>query len=136
MGKEGPMVHTGACIASLLGQGGSHKYHLTCTWLRYFKNDRDRRDMITCGAAAGVAAAFLLFYFTDLPFCNPTSRPTCYTSSPPTPVLAPLSKTSTMPSPTPNGTPNTTNQFVISIIFSNTGWAPSINSPSNEPKPN
>ncbi|KAG5013150.1 hypothetical protein JHK86_025411 [Glycine max] len=58
VGKEGPMVHTGACIASLLGQGGSHKYHLTCTWLRYFKNDRDRRDMITCGAAAGVAAAF------------------------------------------------------------------------------
>lgn len=58
MGKEGPMVHTGACIASLLGQGGSTKYHLTWKWLRYFKNDRDRRDLITCGAAAGVAAAF------------------------------------------------------------------------------
>ncbi|KAJ7975527.1 Chloride channel protein like [Quillaja saponaria] len=58
VGKEGPMVHTGACIASLLGQGGSRKYHLTWTWLRYFNNDRDRRDMITCGAAAGVAAAF------------------------------------------------------------------------------
>ncbi|XP_058097573.1 chloride channel protein CLC-c-like [Magnolia sinica] len=58
IGKEGPMVHTGACIASLLGQGGSRKYHLTWTWLRYFKNDRDRRDLITCGAAAGVAAAF------------------------------------------------------------------------------
>ncbi|XP_073003584.1 chloride channel protein CLC-c-like [Typha latifolia] len=58
LGKEGPMVHTGACIANLLGQGGSHKYHLTWTWLRYFKNDRDRRDLITCGAAAGVAAAF------------------------------------------------------------------------------
>ncbi|KAJ4715765.1 Chloride channel protein [Melia azedarach] len=58
VGKEGPMVHTGACIASLLGQGGSRKYHLTCRWLRYFKNDRDRRDLITCGAAAGVAAAF------------------------------------------------------------------------------
>ncbi|KAL5555147.1 hypothetical protein UlMin_037383 [Ulmus minor] len=58
VGKEGPMVHTGACIASLLGQGGSHKYHLTWKWLRYFKNDRDRRDLITCGAAAGVAAAF------------------------------------------------------------------------------
>ncbi|KAL2334435.1 hypothetical protein Fmac_015648 [Flemingia macrophylla] len=58
VGKEGPMVHTGACIASLLGQGGSRKYHLTCPWLRFFKNDRDRRDMITCGAAAGVAAAF------------------------------------------------------------------------------
>ncbi|KAM0940199.1 putative CBS domain, chloride channel, voltage gated, chloride channel, core [Dioscorea sansibarensis] len=58
LGKEGPMVHTGSCIAFLLGQGGSRKYHLTCTWLRYFKNDRDRRDLITCGAAAGVAAAF------------------------------------------------------------------------------
>lgn len=52
------MVHTGACIASLLGQGGSRKYHLTWKGLRYFKNDRDRRDLITCGAAAGVAAAF------------------------------------------------------------------------------
>ncbi|KAK9110903.1 hypothetical protein Scep_018422 [Stephania cephalantha] len=58
VGKEGPMVHTGACIANLLGQGGSRKYHLTWTWLRFFKNDRDRRDLITCGAAAGVAAAF------------------------------------------------------------------------------
>ncbi|GKU88914.1 hypothetical protein SLEP1_g3123 [Rubroshorea leprosula] len=58
VGKEGPMVHTGACLASLLGQGGSRKYHLTWKWLRYFKNDRDRRDLITCGAAAGVAAAF------------------------------------------------------------------------------
>ncbi|XP_048128175.1 chloride channel protein CLC-c isoform X2 [Rhodamnia argentea] len=58
VGKEGPMVHTGACIANLLGQGGSRKYRLTWRWLRYFKNDRDRRDLITCGAAAGVAAAF------------------------------------------------------------------------------
>ncbi|KAM4126151.1 hypothetical protein ACB094_01G366100 [Castanea mollissima] len=58
VGKEGPMVHTGACIASLLGQGGSRKYGLTWKWLRYFKNDLDRRDLITCGAAAGVAAAF------------------------------------------------------------------------------
>ncbi|KAJ0960341.1 hypothetical protein J5N97_001825 [Dioscorea zingiberensis] len=58
VGKAGPMVHTGACIASILGQGGSRKYGLTCKWLRYFKNDRDRRDLVTCGAAAGVAAAF------------------------------------------------------------------------------
>ncbi|CAA2963711.1 chloride channel CLC-c-like [Olea europaea subsp. europaea] len=58
VGKEGPMVHTGACIANLLGQGGSRKYHLTWKWLRFFKNDRDRRDLITCGAAAGVAVAF------------------------------------------------------------------------------
>ncbi|CAI5497747.1 unnamed protein product, partial [Closterium sp. Naga37s-1] len=58
VGKEGPLVHTGACIANVLGQGGSRKYHLTWKWLRYFKNDRDRRDLVTCGAAAGVAGAF------------------------------------------------------------------------------
>ncbi|GMI81193.1 chloride channel G [Hibiscus trionum] len=59
VGKAGPMVHTvGACIASLLGQGGSRKYGLTWKWLRFFKNDRDRRDLVTCGSAAGIAAAF------------------------------------------------------------------------------
>ncbi|GLJ47760.1 hypothetical protein SUGI_1008730 [Cryptomeria japonica] len=58
LGKEGPLIHTGSCIASLMGQGGSRRYHLTWRWLRFFKNDRDRRDLITCGAAAGVAAAF------------------------------------------------------------------------------
>lgn len=58
LGKEGPLIHTGSCIASLLGQGGSKRYHLTWRWLRYFKNDQDRRDLVTCGAAAGVAAAF------------------------------------------------------------------------------
>lgn len=58
LGKEGPLIHTGSCVASLLGQGGSKRYHLTWRWLRYFKNDQDRRDLVTCGAAAGVAAAF------------------------------------------------------------------------------
>ncbi|XP_020258097.1 chloride channel protein CLC-d isoform X2 [Asparagus officinalis] len=85
LGKEGPLVHTGACIASLLGQvhalivqgdqetafeylnhnfmvairsGGSTKYHLNSRWLQVFESDRDRRDLVTCGCAAGVAAAF------------------------------------------------------------------------------
>ncbi|MQL80861.1 hypothetical protein Taro_013311 [Colocasia esculenta] len=58
VGKAGPLIQTGGCIASLLGQGGSKRYHLTCKWLRYFKNDRDRRDLVTCGSAAGAAAAF------------------------------------------------------------------------------
>ncbi|KAH7300781.1 hypothetical protein KP509_24G078400 [Ceratopteris richardii] len=57
-GKEGPLVHSGSCIAAILGQGGSKRYRISWRWLRYFKNDRDRRDLITCGAAAGVAAAF------------------------------------------------------------------------------
>ncbi|RZR71642.1 hypothetical protein BHM03_00006231 [Ensete ventricosum] len=55
--KADPMVHIGACIGAMVGQGGSRKYRMTCRWLRYFKNDRDRRDLVTCGAAAGVAAA-------------------------------------------------------------------------------
>lgn len=58
IGKAGPMVHTGGCVASLLSQGGSKKYGVTWNWLRFFKNDRDRRDLITCGSAAGIAAAF------------------------------------------------------------------------------
>ncbi|XP_057485770.1 chloride channel protein CLC-d-like isoform X1 [Actinidia eriantha] len=58
LGKEGPLVHIGACIASLLGQGGSTKYHLSSRWLQVFNSDRDRRDLVTCGCAAGVAAAF------------------------------------------------------------------------------
>ncbi|XP_024021763.1 putative chloride channel-like protein CLC-g isoform X1 [Morus notabilis] len=72
VGKAGPMVHTGACIASLLGQGGSKKYGLTWKWLRFFKNDRDRRDLVTCGDAAGIAASFrspvggVLFAFEEM----------------------------------------------------------------------
>ncbi|CAN6459596.1 unnamed protein product [Victoria cruziana] len=58
IGRAGPLVHTGACISALLGQGGSRKYGLTCRWIRQFKNDRDRRDFVTCGSAAGIAAAF------------------------------------------------------------------------------
>lgn len=72
VGKAGPMVHSGACIAALLGQGGSKKFGLTWKWLQFFKNDRDRRDLVTCGSAAGMAAAFrapvggLLFAFEEM----------------------------------------------------------------------
>ncbi|XP_028760784.1 putative chloride channel-like protein CLC-g [Neltuma alba] len=72
IGKAGPMVHIGACVGSLLGQGGSNRYRLTWKWLRFFKNDRDRRDLITCGSAAGIAAAFrapvggVLFAFEEM----------------------------------------------------------------------
>ncbi|OMO92972.1 Cystathionine beta-synthase, core [Corchorus olitorius] len=58
LGKEGPLVHIGSCIASLLAQGGPDNYRLKWRWLRYFNNDRDRRDIITCGSSSGVCAAF------------------------------------------------------------------------------
>ncbi|CAO2816126.1 unnamed protein product [Amaranthus hypochondriacus] len=58
LGKEGPLVHIGSCIASLLGQGGTEKYRVKWKWYRIMNNDRDRRDLITCGASSGVCAAF------------------------------------------------------------------------------
>lgn len=72
VGKAGPMVHTGACVASLVGQGGFKVFGLTWRWLYHLKNDRDRRDLVTCGAAAGIAAAFrapvggVLFAFEEM----------------------------------------------------------------------
>ena len=51
-------MHIGTCIASLLGQGGTEKNRLKWRWLRLMNNDRDRRDLITCGASSGVCAAF------------------------------------------------------------------------------
>ncbi|XP_010241599.2 PREDICTED: putative chloride channel-like protein CLC-g [Nelumbo nucifera] len=72
VGKAEPLVHTGSCIASLLGQGGSKKYGITWGWIRFFNNDRDRRDLVTCGSAAGIAASFrapvggVLFAFEEM----------------------------------------------------------------------
>ncbi|PNW88649.1 hypothetical protein CHLRE_01g038700v5 [Chlamydomonas reinhardtii] len=56
IGKEGPFVHAGAAIAAIISQGGSGSARLP--WMRNFWNDRDRYDMVACGTAAGVAAAF------------------------------------------------------------------------------
>uniref|UniRef100_A0A383VWF9 Chloride channel protein n=1 Tax=Tetradesmus obliquus TaxID=3088 RepID=A0A383VWF9_TETOB len=56
VGKEGPFVHAGACLGALISQGGSSSNHFP--WFKRFWNDRDRADMVACGAAAGVAAAF------------------------------------------------------------------------------
>eukprot|EP00977_Amphora_coffeiformis_P010919 scaffold2581_cov143-Amphora_coffeaeformis.AAC.1 len=44
VGKEGPMVHSGAVVAAGISQD--------------FRNDREKRDFVACGAAAGVASAF------------------------------------------------------------------------------
>lgn len=58
VGKAGPMVHISACVASLLGQVGSKKYGKTWKLLRFSNDDRERRDLVTCGSAAGIAVAF------------------------------------------------------------------------------
>lgn len=57
VGKEGPLVHIGAIVAAHVSQGGKF-FQYTKPWLRGMRNDHDKRDFISGGAAAGVAAAF------------------------------------------------------------------------------
>ena len=45
VGKEGPMVHSGAVVATTVSSGQT-------------RNDREKRDLVACGAAAGVCTAF------------------------------------------------------------------------------
>ena len=58
VGKEGPMIHSGAIVAAGVSQLGSRSLHLESEAFRDFRNDHDKRDFVSSGAGAGVAAAF------------------------------------------------------------------------------
>ncbi|KAI3386741.1 hypothetical protein SNEBB_000496 [Seison nebaliae] len=58
VGKEGPMIHSGSVIGAGLTQGMSSSLKFDCGLFHSFRNDKDKRDFVSAGAAAGVAAAF------------------------------------------------------------------------------
>lgn len=60
LGKEGPMIHAGAIIGALLSQGYSCSLGYDRSWKRFqdLRNDINKRDFVTYGAAAGISAAF------------------------------------------------------------------------------
>lgn len=60
LGKEGPMIHAGSIIGAVVSQGNTITFGFDTSWnvFQDLRNDRTKRDFVTFGAAAGVAAAF------------------------------------------------------------------------------
>ena len=60
LGKEGPMIHAGSIVGAAMSQGKTITFGFDTSWTKFqdLRNDRSKRDFVTFGAAAGVAAAF------------------------------------------------------------------------------
>lgn len=58
VGKEGPFIQCGAAIGAGLSQGKTTSFKFDLNLFKAFRNDRDKRDFVSAGASAGVAAAF------------------------------------------------------------------------------
>ena len=54
------MIHCGAIIGAAISQGRTNFFGFDTSWTKYqsLRNDLAKRDFITYGAAAGIAAAF------------------------------------------------------------------------------
>ena len=58
VGKEGPMIHSGGAIGASIAQGKWTTFKWSTPYFKGFRNDREKRDFVASGTAAGVAAAF------------------------------------------------------------------------------
>ena len=60
VGKEGPMVHSGSVVAAGISQGRTKFWGVDTSFSKFsdFRNEREKRDFVACGAAAGVCSAF------------------------------------------------------------------------------
>lgn len=52
------MIHSGGVVAAGVSQGRCFSIPLDLKIFHYFRNDREKRDFVSAGAAAGVSAAF------------------------------------------------------------------------------
>jgi H+/Cl- antiporter ClcA len=58
VGVEAPLIHLGAIAGAGVTQGRSRTLGCQTRLFQAFRNNKDRRDFITAGAACGVSAAF------------------------------------------------------------------------------
>lgn len=58
VGIEAPLIHLGAIVGAGVSQGRSRSLGFQTSLFQAFRNNKDRRDFITAGAACGVSAAF------------------------------------------------------------------------------